>query len=169
MLTFKLSDERMAKLKIATAEQLESFLDASEALAANLAKLTTEKETMSSENKSLSEKLTALDSRIATLETSISTFKGVDVADILRQTKEAASREVIAAIAKIGGSAIRATEGGKDVTSETTASGRTTDADFAAEFKASKNLQAEFITEKDYVVYRQRETAGLIRFSTKKE
>jgi len=167
MLTIKLSDEQMAKFKIANVADHLAILEAQTECWNRIEALTKENETNIMEHTTLSTKIDAVEARLGKLETSVSTAKPIDTEDILKQAKATASQEVIAAIAKIGGSAIRQPDKPADVTDDIPAGSGTTEADFSVEYKRSKNLQDEFITEAGYVMFRKKEAEGLIRFSTK--
>lgn len=150
MLILKLTDEQAASAGVKTLPELSALVDSVPSLKAQIQTLTQEKLSMSEANTDLKTQLTALETRLTGLEAKLAAVQPVDATKIIADAKAEAAREVSAAIARVGGQAIRSNEPPPD---STTGAQPPAADDFGAQWDASRNLKAEFPTKKDYEVF----------------
>lgn len=160
MLTIKVSDEQQARLGIKSADE---FTPRIEALLASESGL-------QAKTKSDTEAFTALSGKVEAMEAQLGKLTVFDAAAV---TKEAVKASVEAAKIEAGqvattiygksGSAPKGDAELKDVTKSKDA--EVASDDYAGQYKASKNLQDEFMSEKAYVSFMKMNADGRIRIS----
>jgi hypothetical protein len=147
----KLSDEQMAKLGIASFEDLEAKLGSAKSGDAQL--------------KSFDAKLTDFNTRMEAMEAALESLPKVDakaiVSDAVAQANASAetiaAKHVSAAVARAGQSGLapnKPSTEGNDSTPKPAAD------DYKAQWEASENIRAEFITLKTYEAFMKADRDG---------
>lgn len=156
MLTIKLTDEQMATLGISTSEEAFALLNkpAQEAAqAAQPAHVATADvlSAMAATNASILK----MDAAFKTMSDSLSTR--IDA--VAKESRIIAAQEVSSAIAKSGSAAVVAQAMKPD---ENPGPAKPADDDYKGQFAADKNIQAEFISERAYVLFMEAQKQGRI-------
>lgn len=162
-MTIKLSDEQLTKWGVKSQEELISALDKTveKPKAENLPVIPpTVPPAKDASEVSAYFAQHGIFQRIALIETSLGAINKDALIDAAKvEARKVASSEVSAAIARSGGQALK-----QESAPAEPPAGKTVDPnDFAAQYDASPNLQAEFISKTSFVKYQQAKAAGRIR------
>lgn len=165
MLTIKISDEMQANLKLNSVSEALATLENSIVITRQLADAQQEKESMAEENAALLGRITALETSVKDLSAKLDANKSPDAEAFKAQLKIIAAQEVSAAIAKVGGQAFLTKEPPKDAADH--GEPKIAGDDYAAQWDASKSIQAEFPTKKGYELFMKAQSEGRIHFNIK--
>ena len=146
MLTIKLTDEQMSQLGISTSEQ------ALELLAAKPEPTPAPAPTPAV---STDASFAKFEAALKTLSDSLNT----KIEAVIKEAKIVASQEVSSAIAKSGSAAVAPQTMKPD---ENPSPAKPDADDYVGQFKADKNIQAEFISERAYVLFMEAQKQGRI-------
>lgn len=165
-LTIKLTAEQQEKYGVKTAEGVFDLLE-------NISETHGKLRDSEQANQSLSGKIGALESRVTAIEgrkpevDSEALFAKL-LPKIQEAAKAEASREAMASIAKVGGHALTTKETPADVTQGKTDEQKAAEAgDYKAQWKASSDLQAEFVDAESYEAYRRACDRGIVKIHSR--